>query len=176
MRQRGDKGAKLLSSLQRYIQYCTYKLQPLSQADQQEVLQEVAIKLLSKHSQVQTNCAGWLFTIVRNEYIDHLRRQLQQVQTLVESPNGDLIALEASYAVTPSNPENLFLETDCLEHVFQHIEQQTTGVEDMQIYTAYALGNSNEEIAAQTGRSTGAIAKRLSLLRERVRQLRQALC
>jgi DNA-directed RNA polymerase specialized sigma24 family protein len=46
----------------------------------------------------------------------------------------------------------------------------------MQIYTAYALGNTNEEIAAQTGRSTGAIAKRLSLLRERVRQLRQALC
>ena len=60
--------------------------------------------------------------------------------------------------------------------MFQHIEQQITGVEDMQIYTAYALGNSNEEIAAQTGRSTGAIAKRLSLLRERVRQLRQALC
>ena len=176
MLQRGDKGAKLLSSLQRYIQYCTYKLQPLSQADQQEVLQEVALKLLSKHSQVHTNCAGWLFTLVRNEYIDHLRRQIQQVQTLVESPNGDLIALEASYAVTTPNPENLFLETDCLEHVFQHIEQQITGVEDMQIYTAYALGNSNEEIAAQTGRSTGAIAKRLSLLRERVRQLRQALC
>jgi DNA-directed RNA polymerase specialized sigma24 family protein len=176
VQQRGDKGAKLLSTLQRYIQYCTYKLQPLTPADQQEVLQEVAIKLLSKHNQVQANCAGWLFTIVRNEYIDQLRRQVQQVQTLVESPNGDLVALEASYAVTQPSHENLFLETDCLEHVFQHIEQQATGAEDMQIYTQYALGESNEAIAAQTGRSVGAIAKRLSLLRERVRQLRQALC
>ena len=176
MRQRGDKGAKLLSSLQRYIQYCTYKLQPLSQADQQEVLQEVALKLLSKHSQVHTNCAGWLFTLVRHEYIDQLRRQVQQVQTLVESPNGDLVALEPYFAVTTTSHDNLFLEADCFEYVFNHIEQQPTGTEDIQIYTAYASGESNEAIAVQTGRSTGAIAKRLSLLRERVRQLRQALC
>lgn len=179
--QRGDKGVKLLSTLQRYIRYCAYKFQPLSPEDQQEVLQEVAIKLLGKAEQVQTNCLGWIFTIVRNEYIDVLRRQTTRTQTFVAMPDthdshGELVEFTEYYQLAVSGDDNLFIEAECLEQVFKQIEQQPTGAEDMVMYTRYAQGDSNEEIASVVGRTVGAVAKRLSLLRERVRQLRDVLC
>ena len=179
--QRGDKGVKLLSTLQRYIRYCAYKFQPLSTEDQQEVLQEVAIKLLNKSEQVQTNCLGWIFTIVRNEYIDVLRRQSTRTQTFVEMPDtynnhGELVEITEYYQLAVSGDDNLFIEADCLEQVFKQIEQQPTGADDIAMYTRYALGETNDEIASAIGRTVGAVAKRLSLLRDRVRQLREVLC
>lgn len=176
--QRGDKGVQLLSTLQRYIRYCAYKFQPLSPEDQQEILQEVAIKLLGQAEHLQSNCLGWLFTIVRNEYIDVLRRQTTRTQTFVEMPeqDGELVEITEYYQLAVSGDDNLFIEAECLEQVFKQIEQQPTGAEDMTLYTRYALGDSNEEIAQLVGRTVGAVAKRLSLLRERVRQLREILC
>jgi hypothetical protein len=38
------------------------------------------------------------------------------------------------------------------------------------------MGKSNAEISEETGRTSGAIAKRISILRQRVKQLKQALC
>lgn len=76
----------------------------------------------------------------------------------------------------PHNSQQLYNETECLEHIFDHIEQQPTGAMDIAIYTHHAFGLSNAEISAQTGRTAGAIAKRLSLLRQRIKQLRERLC
>lgn len=186
--QQGDLGAQLLSTLQRYIQYCGYKLHPLTRDDQQEILQEVAITLLQRYKQLKKDCNGWLFTIVRNQYIDQLRKQQRQV-SLVE-PHAHHAENTGNTGSTgdadhqnfvqnlpcPHSSHQLYNETECLEHIFDHIEQQPTGAMDITIYTHHAFGLSNAEISAQTGRTAGAIAKRLSLLRQRIQQLRERLC
>lgn len=178
--QQGDAGAQLLSTLQRYIQYCGYKLQPLTRDDQQEVLQEVAITLLQRYKQLKKDCNGWLFTIVRNQYIDQLRKQQRRVSltdTAQHTSDSDSDNPQAVHNLPAAhNGTRLYHETECLEHIFNHIEQQPTGAMDIAIYTHHAFGLSNAEISEQTGRTAGAIAKRLSLLRQRVKQLRESLC
>ena len=174
--QQGDCGVQLLSTLQRFIHYCGNKYQPLTPEDQQEVLQETCLKLLQRHKQLKDNCKGWLFSVVRNEYVDHLRRHNRTNRLMVPDESGDLMEVSQPQALQQSDNSLLYAETDCLEKVFDHIEQQPTGEADIAIYTQHALGESNSEIAEQTGRTTGAIAKRISLLKQRLKQLMQTLC
>lgn len=174
--QRGDKGAALLTLLQRYIHYCKYKLYPLNKEDEQDMLQEVCIKLLKNNQPVVHNCSGWLFKVVRNEYIDQLRKKNRLNRLIEPDHDGNLVDAEQKSTLPIKSGEHLLQEADCLQHVFDHIEQQRSGKEDLVIYTDFALGVSNAEIAQKTGRTTGAIAKRLSLLRQRVKQLKEALC
>lgn len=175
--QRGDKGAKLLSVLTRYIQTCAYRHYPLNTEDQQDILQEAAIKLLKHHQQLQGQCSAWLFSVVRNEYIDRLRQYQSKKKVFEPDPDGTLvpIAEESSVSLALADQE-LYNQVDCLERVFAEIARQPTGQMDMAIYTEYVQGLSNGEIAERTGRTIGAIAKRLSGLRERVWQLKQELC
>ena len=42
--QKGDLGTQLLAALSQYIKFCSFKMQPLSPEDQQEVLQELRYK------------------------------------------------------------------------------------------------------------------------------------
>ena len=174
--QKGDLGTALLATLTQYIKFCSYKMQPLSNEDQQEVLQEVGIKLLNRHKQLTGNCSGWLFTIVRNEIIDQLRKQKSRPTLLEPDNNGNLVEVQPQYPAEVLHHKNLFHETECVEKVFDEIENQPTGGEDLSIYTSFAMGKSNGEIAEETGRTAGAIAKRISILRQRVKQLKQALC
>ena len=175
--QRGDKGAQLLSVLSRYIQSCTYRHYPLSVEDQQEILQETAIKILKHHQQLQGQCSAWLFSIVRNEYIDRLRHYQAKKKVFEPDQDGNLVPMaEATTISLALADQELYNQVDCLERVFDEIACQPTGAMDMAIYTEYVQGLSHAEIAEQTGRTTGAIAKRLSGLRERVWQLKQELC
>ena len=174
--QKGDLGKALLATLSQYIKFCSYKMQPLSPEDQQEVLQEVGLKLLNKHKQLTGNCSGWLFTVVRNEIIDQLRKQKSRPTLLEPDNKGNLVEIMPQYPAEILHHKNLFHETDCIEKVFDEIERQPTGSEDLAIYTHFAMGKSNAEISEETGRTSGAIAKRISILRQRVKQLKQALC
>ncbi len=175
--QRGDKGAKLLSVLTRYIQSCAYRHYPLSAEDQQDVLQETAIKILSHAHQLQGSCNAWLFSIVRNEYIDRLRQYQSKNKVFEPDLDGSLVPVSEENTVSLAfADQNLYNQVDCLERVFDAIACQPTGAADIAMYTDYVQGLSNGEIANRTGRTIGAIAKRLSGLRERVWQLKQELC
>ncbi|MBK8454781.1 MAG: hypothetical protein WAQ53_03630 [Thiofilum sp.] len=172
VKQSVDKGARLLTILRQYIRYCHYKMQQLSIEDQQEILQEIGLKLLEL-KQIPEHCNAWLFTLVRNHYIDYIRHHSHTLR--IFEPDSEGVLQEIHAPQVPAH-EGLYLETDCLEKVFDVIEQQPTGAMDMLIYEHYALGESNAEIARLTGRTESAIGKRISLLRERVRQLRTTLC
>lgn len=175
--QRGDKGAKLLSVLTRYIQTCVYRHYPLSAEDQQDILQETAIKILNSHQQLQGSCNAWLFSIVRNEYRDRLRQHQAKKTVFEPDLDGTLVPIAEENTVSLAlADQNLYNQVDCLERVFEQIARQPTGEMDLAIYTDYVQGLSNGEIAERTGRTIGAIAKRLSGLRERVWQLKQELC
>ena len=176
--QQGDMGARLLSILSSYISQCHYKICPLSREDQQEILQEASIKILHRYKQLKGSCNGWLFMIIRNEYIDHLRRNNSRPRIVEPDDKGNLIDVDAiqSTQINNLNQQAMFNETDCLESVFDHIEEQPTGKMDISIYTGYAEGLSFAEISELTGRTVGAIGKRISNLRKRVRQLREDLC
>lgn len=175
--QRGDKGAKLLSVLTRYIQVCTYRHYPLSAEDQQDILQETAIKILNHFHQLQGSCGAWLFSIARNEYIDRLRQYQSKKKVFEPDLDGSLVPVSEENTVSLAfADQDLYNQVDCLERVFDEIACQPTGAADMAIYTDYVQGLNNSEIAERTGRTSGAIAKRLSGLRERVWQLKQELC
>ena len=175
--QRGDKGAKLLSVLTRYIQSCAYRHYPLSAEDQQDILQEVAIKILNHAQYLSENCSAWLFSIVRNEYIDRLRHYQTKKKVFEPDLDGTLVAVAEENTLSLAfADQDLYNQIDCLERVFDEIARQPTGAADMAIYTDYVHGLSNSEIAERTGRTIGAIAKRLSGLRDRVWQLKQELC
>ncbi|WP_157832894.1 RNA polymerase sigma factor [Thiolinea disciformis] len=175
--QRGDKGAKLLSVLTRYIQSCAYRHYPLSAEDQQDILQEVAIKILNHSQHLSENCSAWLFSIVRNEYIDRLRHYQTKKKVFEPDLDGTLVAVAEENTLSLAfADQDLYNQVDCLERVFDEIARQPTGAADMAIYTDYVQGLSNSEIAERTGRTIGAIAKRLSGLRDRVWQLKQELC
>lgn len=175
--QYGDKGAQLLSVLTRYIRYCSYRHYPLTSEDQQDILQETAIRLLNHYHQLQGNCSAWLFAIVRNEYIDRLRQYQRQKQVLEPDLDGNLVPVAEENTVSLAlADQELYNQIDCLEQVFAQIANQPTGAMDMDIYTAYVQGLSNAEISERTGRTPRAIAKRLSGLRERVWQLKRELC
>lgn len=175
--QRGDKGAKLLSVLTRYIQVCRYRHFPLSAEDQQDILQETAIKILKHSHQLQGSCSAWLFSIVRNEYIDRLRQYQSKQKVFEPDLEGTLVPVVEENTVSLAfADQDLYNQVDCLERVFDTIARQPTGEADMAIYSDYVQGLSNGEIAQRTGRTIGAIAKRLSGLRERVWQLKQELC
>ncbi len=174
--QKGDMGAKLLSVLGVYIQQCHYKICPLRTEDQQEVLQEVAIKILNRSKQLKGRCSGWLFTIVRNEYIDHLRRNTMCSRIVEPDEKDHLIETVQSKQINSLSQQAMYNEADCLETVFDYIEAQPTGAMDITIYTGYAEGLSFSEIAKLTGRTVGAIGKRISNLRKRAKQLREELC
>lgn len=172
--QDGDNGAKLLSILTQYINTCHFKMHPISKEDQQDILQNVCIKIIQNHEKLNGHCYSWLYNIVKNTFIDHLRQQ-QRYHYLVKTETNNDILFESHPDHGNQNP-CLYNETDCLEAIFNQIEQQPTGKMDIKIYTGFALGYSRATIALQTGRTITAITKRLSKLRQLVKQLKQNIC
>lgn len=174
--QKGDKGSELLSILGGYIRKFSYAKCFLSPDDQQDVLQEIAIKILNNHTKIIDNCYGWLFKISHNECINRIKKNSSSSALISMSASHEIMDVREEKIQLPALPDDITEAIDCFEYVFDEIVKQSGAEQDREIYFQYVLGSKNSEIASQTGRTEGAIAKRLTTLRVRVKQLFLKFC
>jgi len=177
--QKHDKGAAIMSLVEHYIGHFAHLYCNLSFHERQDICQEVAIKLLCYGSKVRDNCSrSWVYAVVRNECIDHLRKQSRQVTVFEASsdPEVDVRATGAMPSLTESVEVGFIQQIDCLHKVFDRIERQETGKADIAIYTQYAFGLSYLEISKRSGRTVDAIGQRISVLKSRLKSLMNECC
>lgn len=175
--QKNDNGAYLLKYIVSYVSYVSMAHYELSYADQEEVQQEVAIKLLCQGRDIAKKFnKRFLYVMVRNQCIDQRRKKSRQLATFVSSDDLKEEVTAPAPGLDDSSHVALLDSLECLENIFAHIEAEPTGAEDMKIYTHYAFGFSHVEIAEHVDRSPGAITKRLSLLRTNLRKLKNKYC
>lgn len=175
VKQEGDCGAELLSMVDHYIQRCSRVYYTLEYRDQQDIAQEASIKLLVHYEDIRYSInKRWLYVMVKNLCIDVLRKQRCSNQLITAVPTQET-------DVPPPDPRDFeylpeFDHRECLDNVFAHIASQPTGLEDLTIYSHYAYGSNRADIAHITGRSINAVTKRISILRSRLKSLRDELC
>lgn len=175
--QKNDNGAALLKYIVSYVSYVSMTHYELSYADQEEVQQEVAIKLLCQGRDIAKKFnKRFLYVMVRNQCIDQRRKKSRQLATFVPSDNSSDDVTAPAPSMDEGGEVSLLHSLDCLEVIFNHIESEPTGSEDIAIYTHYAFGFSHNEIADHVDRTPGAITKRLSLLRSSLKTLKNKYC
>ena len=125
-----------------------------------DLVNDTVIKALSAESQFQpgTHLKAWLTTILRNHYINGLRRNRIEVETVAEIPEGAL----------PSPPNQ--------EHVVEVNEiaaaLQLMSVEHREILVLVsAAGLSYEEAADVCGCAVGTIKSRLNRARSELKRV-----
>lgn len=177
--QTNDNGAALMSLIERYISHFCRRYCNLDFDERQDVLQEVAIKLLCHGGKMRENCPkSWIYTVVRNQCINHIRNRSLQTSVFKRFPDGQ----EESHAtgslplLNQSADITLIDELDCLEKVFERVEAQQTGKADVLLYTLYAFGLSYAEISQRSQRTVDAIGTRISLLKKRIKAFTHECC
>jgi RNA polymerase sigma factor (sigma-70 family) len=175
VKQQDDCGSELLSIVEHYIQRCCRQYYNLDYGTQQDIAQEVSVKLLLNYEDIKyTISKRWLYVMVKNLCIDIIRKQCSTNQLITsESTQEDDVPPPTMVDFSYSSK---FDHHECLENVFAYITAQPTGQEDLTIYSHFAYGLNRAEIAHITGRTVSAITKRISILRSRLKSLRDELC
>jgi len=177
--QKHDNGAAMMSLVDRYILHFARLYCNLNFHERQDIRQEVAVKLLCNGEKVRENCPrSWVYVVVRNECIDHIRRQSKQLSVFKDSddPEAEASTHGSMPPLTESSGAVMIQEVECLHKVFDRIEQQETGKADIVIYTQYAFGWSYREISEHSNRSVDAIGQRISVLKNRLKSLMNDCC
>lgn len=172
--QQHDKGAAMLSMIGRYVSHFSRCYGNLDFYEKQDIRQEVAIKLLCHGEKVRGNCSkAWVYAVVRNQCINHLRQQSRRLSALKASEDPELETQITGEApkLTAQSDSNLLNELDCLHRIFDIIEARKTGKADIALYTQYAFGLSYTEISERSKRTANAICSRISTLKNQLRAL-----
>lgn len=175
VKQQGDCGSELLSIVDHYIHRCCRVYYTLDHRDQQDISQEASIKLLVHYEDIKYSInKRWLYVMVKNLCIDALRKQRSSNQLIprMSDPEADVPPPDLKDFEYSSE----FDHRECLDNVFTHIANQPTGQEDLTIYSHFAYGLSRTDIAQITGRTVNAVTKRISILRSRLKAIRDELC
>lgn len=177
--QKQDNGAAMMCLVERYIGHFARRFCNLSFHERQDISQEVAIKLLCHGTKVRDNCSrSWVYVVVRNECIDYVRKQTKQMAVYDGSsdPEDEANKTGSSPPFAESVGVEVIQRLDCLEKIFDRIEQQETGKADIAIYTQYAFGLSYREISQRSSRTADAIGQRISVLKKRLKNLMNECC
>ncbi|MGB1311762.1 MAG: RNA polymerase sigma factor [Leucothrix sp.] len=174
-----DNGASILNLVERYVQHFSRRYCNLSFHEQQDIQQEIAVKLLCHGDGVRENCSrSWVYTVVRNQCINHVHKQSNQQSVYKFSENPEIAA--SNTGSVPSLGHSVDIEfidrIDCLQKIFDEVEAQQTGAPDIAIYTQYAFGLSYDEISKRSKRTVAAIGNRISVLKKRLKNLVEEYC
>lgn len=91
--------------------------------------------------------AGWLFTLVRRDFVDHLRRTARRPETLLAEPRVD--------GVTPDTADEVLARADG-DVVRAALGQLSPDQQEVLVLRVVA-GLTAPEVAAATGRTVGAV-------------------
>ncbi|HMH77685.1 MAG TPA: sigma-70 family RNA polymerase sigma factor [Candidatus Udaeobacter sp.] len=152
--------------------------------DAEDLLQEVLVRGLQSFATYDRSLSfkGWMFTIIKNTYIDRFRRQrrLPQEEPLwatrgVEEP---VLSLDNPLCSVPLAPEDLLLRREAIEQVREAIRRLPDEMREV-VELRDVEGLAYREIARVINRPIGTVMSRLyrgrNLLRTCLVELRRAV-
>jgi RNA polymerase sigma-70 factor (ECF subfamily) len=148
---KGDDGA--WSSLYRWLapQILGF-LKAMRMRDPEDVLGEVFLEVAHRIDRFKGDANGfrsWVFTIARAKRIDEIRRAQRRREERWDTGEHALVS-------APSNVESEALQTLALEDLLARLMLLTEAQAEVLVLRA-VVGLSTREVAAVTGRSTGAV-------------------
>jgi len=151
-----------------------HKLQPIlrnyalqltqNTEDANDLVQETLLKAIiySKKFQEGTNLKGWLFTIMRNSFINNYRR-ITKRNTFMDTQDEQFIIDHAKTFNAHNNGESKFIKQD-LSNAIDSLP------DDLRItFEMNTLGYKYHEIAEKIGIPIGTIKTRIFVARRRLR-------
>jgi RNA polymerase sigma-70 factor (ECF subfamily) len=150
-----------LTSLQKHLEYFAKKLTG-NEDDAQDLLQETFLKaLIFKDKFVEsTNLKAWLFTIMKNIFINNYRRNMR-ARTIIDTTDN-LYHLNTSTAHAPITPESRISEKE-----IQHEIDLLT--DDHRIpFEMHTQGFKYKEIAEELDISIGTVKSRIFFTRKKL--------
>lgn len=130
-----------------------------------DLLQDTTLKALSNEGKYveNTNFKGWVFTIMRNIFINNYRRQVRSA-TVVDTTE-DLYHLNLSQESGLSTPEGSFAAKEISEAIKNFSEEYRVP------FSMYVAGYKYSEIADKMGLPLGTVKSRIFFARKRLQAL-----
>jgi RNA polymerase sigma-70 factor (ECF subfamily) len=150
--------------------------------DAEDLLQEVLVRGFQGFAGFDRSLSfkGWMFTIIKNTYIDRFRRQrrLPPEEPLWSSGEEPTLSLDNPLCSVPLAPEDLLLRREAIEQVREAIRQLPEEMREV-VELRDVEGLSYREIAHVVNRPIGTVMSRLyrgrNLLRTCLVELRRAV-
>ena len=133
--------------------------------DAYDLLQDTTLKVLNNQEKYveNTNFKGWVFTIMRNIFINNYRRAFRS-QTRIE-PTDDLYHLDAASATAAAEtPEGAYAASEVSEAIGRFAPEYR------EPFTMHLQGYRYSEIAERMQLPVGTIKSRIYYARQRLRQ------
>lgn len=132
--------------------------------DAYDLLQDTTLKALDNEDKYteNTNFKGWVFTIMRNIFINNYRRASRS-QTVVDS-SADLYHLNVSQNSGLPSPEKSYI----VEEIHQAIDSFSDGYRIP--FSMHLAGYHYDEIAKRMNLPVGTIKSRIYYARQRLRR------
>lgn len=127
-----------------------------------DLLQDTTLKALDNESKYvdNTNFKGWVFTIMRNIFINNYRRNVRS-STVVEQLE-DLYHLNLSLDSTPETPEGAFAAGEIYEAINSLADEYRIP------FSMFVIGYNYNEIAGKMGLPLGTVKSRIFFARKKL--------
>ena len=131
----------------------------------QDIVQDTTLKVLDNETKYvdNVNFKGWVFTIMRNIFINNYRRQVRSA-TVIDTTE-DLYHLNLSQESGLSTPEGSFAAREISEAI------NDFAPEYKQPFTMYVAGYKYSEIADKMGLPLGTVKSRIFFARKKLQTL-----
>ncbi len=133
--------------------------------DARDLLQETTLKALTYRQQFvnNTNFKAWVFTIMKNTFINNYRRDQKTRSTFDSSEDGFRVAYKRNYA--SETPENVLAVTE----MTQKVEKLD---DDFRIpFKMHTQGFKYKEIAEELNLPIGTVKSRIFFTRKKLQQM-----
>jgi RNA polymerase sigma-70 factor, ECF subfamily len=150
--------------------------------DAEDLLQEVLVRGFQGFASFDQTLSfkGWMFTIIKNAYIDRFRRQrrLPPEEPLWAAGEEPVLSLDNPLCSVPLAPEDLLLRREAIEQVREAIRRLPEEMREV-VELRDVEGLSYREIAHVVNRPIGTVMSRLyrgrNLLRTCLVELRRSV-
>lgn len=131
----------------------------------QDLVQDTTLKVLDNEAKYvdNVNFKGWVFTIMRNIFINNYRRQVRSA-TVIDTTE-DLYHLNLSQESGLATPEGSFAAKEISEAI------NAFTPEYKQPFTMYIAGYKYSEIAEKMGLPLGTVKSRIFFARKRLQSM-----
>ncbi len=131
----------------------------------QDLVQDTTLKVLDNESKYvdNVNFKGWVFTIMRNIFINNYRRQVRSA-TIIDTTE-DLYHLNLSQESGLSTPEGTFAAKEISKAISEFSESYR------EPFTMYVAGYKYNEIAEKMNLPLGTVKSRIFFARKRLQEL-----